>query len=144
MSIEEKWINNAIAQDTYERWYSSITKNKLELGAVIDRLSGDQHKSYKIIKDNLDRLTDLGFVYKYATTLEKQELIRIEFDSNLYYEKSMYRTPTMLDFLSHNAVIMKERGLLEYTKKRDSFPTIPLSGPDGTRTRDLRRDRAAF
>jgi hypothetical protein len=42
-----------------------------------------------------------------------------------------YRTPTMIDLLSRNHLLMKEKGLLLYNKKRDDFSIIPSSGLDG-------------
>ncbi len=144
VSIEEKWILNQITYDTYDRWFHSINTNKIALNAAIERLSRDQNNTYNVLQRNLDKLTDMRYVYEVCDTLEKQALIKIEFDNNLYYEGGSYRTPTMLDELAHNHLIMKEKGLLVYDKKRENLAIPPSSGPDGTRTRDLRRDRAAF
>lgn len=41
----------------------------------------------------MEKLTDLKDNYNISNTLEKQELIRLGFDSNMYYEKGIYRTP---------------------------------------------------
>lgn len=143
-SIEEKWITNKITQDTYERWFSSINNNRIALKASIERLSGNQNRTYKILQNNLEKLSDLEFIFNKTSPLEKQELINLGFEQNLYYQGGMYRTPTMIDLLAHNAHIMKEKELLVYEKKWGNFEVPPLSGLDGTRTRDLRRDRAAF
>lgn len=43
----------------------------------------------------------------------------------------MYRIPTMIEELSHNHLIMKERGLLEYKKKRGHLTIPPLRGLNG-------------
>jgi site-specific DNA recombinase len=144
ISIEEKWINNQINQETYQRWFTTIINNRMLLNASISRLSQDQDKVYNALYKNLERLTDLKYVFTHASTTEKQELIRLGFDNNLYYQDGIYRTPTMIDELSHNSLVMKGKGLLIYEKKRENLAIPPLSGPDGTRTRDLRRDRAAF
>ncbi len=53
------------------------------------------------------------------------------FDSNLYYESGIYRTPTMLGFLSHNHLRMRERNLLIYEKKERLRQEVPLSGERG-------------
>ncbi|PZQ96248.1 MAG: hypothetical protein DI539_30305, partial [Flavobacterium psychrophilum] len=139
-SIEEKWITNKITQDTYERWFTSINNNRMSLRASIERLSGNHNKTYRILKNNLEKLSDLEFVFEKTNTLEKQELVKVGFEQNLYYQDGVYRTPTMIDLLAHNSHIMKEKGLLIYEKKRENFSIPPLSGPDGTRTRDLCRD----
>ncbi|PLK42489.1 hypothetical protein C0V77_21010 [Emticicia sp. TH156] len=54
------------------------------------------------------------------------------FDQKLNYQEGMYRTPTMIDLLSHNCLIMREKGLLDYQKKkRENFSIPPLSGLNG-------------
>jgi hypothetical protein len=53
------------------------------------------------------------------------------FDKNLYYEKGVYRTPTMPSIFSHNQLLMKDKGYLIYEKKRDDFSIIPSSGVAG-------------
>lgn len=143
-AIEEKWITNKISHDTYERWFSSINSNRLSLKASIEHLSSDQSKTFRILENNLEKLTDLEFVFNKTNALEKQELINMVFDQKLYYQEGMYRTPTMIDLLSHNCLIMREKGLLDYQKKRGNFSIPPLSGPDGARTRDPLRDRQVF
>jgi hypothetical protein len=78
------------------------------LPTSINRLSQDQSKVYQKLYQNLERLSDLKYAYTKASTVEKQELIRLGFDNNLYYKNGIYRTPTMLDALAHNHLIMKE------------------------------------
>lgn len=123
-----------ITYDTYERWFSNITNNKIALKASIERLSTNQDRTYNILQKNLDKLSDLEYVFTHSNTLQKQKLVNLGFERNLYYQNGMYRTPTKVEMLSHNHLIMKEKGLLEWHKKRGNFSIPPLSGPDGTRT----------
>lgn len=134
LSIEEKWISDKINQDTYQRWYERITNNRAMLTSSINRLSQDQSKVYQKLYQNLERLSDLKYVYTKASTTEKQELIRLGFDNNLYYKNGIYRTPTMIDELAHNELIMKEEGLLIYERERGNHVVPPLSGERGIRT----------
>lgn len=126
LSIEEKWITNTINHETYQKWYNIITNNMLSLNAAIGRLNQNQDKVYTKLYENLERLTNLGYIYRHAETLDKQELVRLGFDNNLYYQNGLYRTPTMIEELSHNYLIMKEKGLLIYEKKRGNCK-IPRS-----------------
>jgi site-specific DNA recombinase len=107
-SIEEKWITNKITQDTYERWFSTINCNRISLKGAIDRLNGNQEKIYQSIKNNVDKLADLEFIFVKSSVFDKQELVRLVFERNLYYHGGMYRTPTMIELLSHNALKMRE------------------------------------
>ena len=94
----------------------------------------DKHV-FTILQKNLDLLVDLKSLYNRATITQKREFVKMVFDSNLYYQDGIYRTPAMIDLLPRNHLLMKEKGLLLYNKKRDDFSIIPSSGVAGNRTR---------
>lgn len=77
-------------------------QRKQHLKALIDRLSQNQTELYRTLYKTLDTLTDLKYVYNKCDASSKQELLRLGFDSNLYYEEGIYRTPTILEPLAHN------------------------------------------
>lgn len=134
-TVEEKWIKNEINKDTYERWYATYSSSILDLKGAIERLSRDQSPAYKLLEKNLDLLTDMRYVYCKSDTLQKREFVNLVFDSNLYYENGIYRTPTMMDIFSYNRLKMREKGYLIYEKKEGFRDEIPLSGGSGIRTR---------
>ena len=101
----------------------------------ITRLSQVDKHAFTILQKNLDLLVDLKSIYNRATITQKREFVKLVFDSNLYYQDGIYRTPTMIDLLSRNHLLMKEKGLLLYNKKRDDFSIIPSSGVAENRTR---------
>ncbi|HTM98488.1 MAG TPA: hypothetical protein VL088_07095, partial [Pedobacter sp.] len=68
------------------RWFSSINNNRISLKASIEHLSGDRNRTYKILQSNLEKLSDLEFVFDKTSTLEKQELVNLGFERNLYYQ----------------------------------------------------------
>ena len=133
-SVEEKWISNNINKDTYDRWYSIYNNEISNLKGAVERLKNDQSRTFRILEDRLELLTDMNHVYSRADTLQKREFVNMVFDSNLYYENGIYRTPTMLGLLSHNHLKMKEKGLLIYEKKEGLLDEDPLSGERGIRT----------
>ena len=133
-SVEEKWIKNKISQETYNRWHSTYNTDIKSLNSTIERLSTDQRRVFKILENKLDLLTDLSYVYNSADTLQKREFVNLVFDRNLYYHNGIYRTPTMLEFLSRNHLKMREKGLLIYEKKEGLLEKDPLSGERGIRT----------
>ncbi len=134
-SIEEKWIMNQIQHETYDRWMKDITRNRVHLMTQIERLSQDQGALYKKLYDVLETLTDLKYVFSRCSISDKQELLRKGFDANLYYKDGIYRTPTMIETFAHNALRMKEEGVLIYEKERGNFSIPPSSGVGGSRTR---------
>ncbi|MBO6213782.1 hypothetical protein [Algoriella sp.] len=127
-SVEEKWIKNEVNKDTYQRWFSSYNSEIISLKGAIERYSTDQQVTFKILEKNLNHLTDMKFIYSKANTLQKREFVNIVFDSNLYYENSVYRIPTMIDLFLSNHLKMKEEILLIYTKKGILLFRIPFSG----------------
>ncbi len=82
-------------------------------------------------------MTDLKSTYHKFDTLEKREFIDLVFDSNLYYENGMYRTPTMKNILSSKRLKMRELEVLIVNKKRKDFSILPSSALVGIRTPNL-------
>lgn len=134
-SVEEKWIKNEISKETYDRWYTTYNTEVTSCKDSITRLSHVDKHAFTILQKNLDLLVDLKSLYNRASITQKREFVKLMFDSNLYYQDGIYRTPTMIDLLSRNHLLMKEKGLLLYNKKRDDFSIIPSSGVAGNRTR---------
>src|SRR5690606_18400516 len=126
--LEEKWIKSEIARDTYDRWYSTYSHTILNLKGAVERLSEDQGKAFDILEKNLYLLSDMRYVYTKSDTMQKRDFINRVFDNNLYYKEGIYRTPTMLRLFTHNALKMKEKGLLIYEKKEGLLDEVPLSG----------------
>lgn len=116
-SVEEKWIKGLIERDTYTRWYDAYTNNIITLKGTIERLDTNGDKVMTIFNRNLFKLTGVKYIYTSCETLDKREFVKVVFDSNLYYENGIYRTPTMVGLLSHNSLKMKEKGYLIYEKK---------------------------
>ena len=137
LSVEEKYIRNEIDKDTYNRWNSKYKTNIDTLELAILRLKGNQKDVHKILNKHLSYLSDFKGIYEKSDTLEKRELIDLVFDSNLYYEKGVYRTPTMMSILSTNHLKMRSLGLLFLDKKRENFTILPSSALVGIRTPNL-------
>ena len=135
-SLEEKWIGNLITKESYERWFSNYSQEILRLKGQIEEASVNEIQAYKIMDRNLGLLSDMGFVFSNASTIQKQELIKLLFDENLYYENGIYRTPTFLEIFAHNHLKMRDKGLLIYKKKEEFREEIPLSREEGIRTLD--------
>lgn len=139
-SVEDKWIKNDINKETFERWSNLYNTEIRVLNTSIERLSTNQNKAYKILEKNLNSLNDIRQIYSKANTIQKREFVNLVFDSNLYYENGIYRTPTMLGIFSHNSLKMKDKGLLVYEKKKSLHVEDPFSGERGIRTYLLKTD----
>ncbi|HEY4060944.1 MAG TPA: hypothetical protein VGM30_03550 [Puia sp.] len=95
--------------------------------------------THALLVKNIGWLTDMEKVYlSCPTTAKKQELIRTVFDNSLWYEDRIYRTPYLIPELSHNELIMKEKGLLVINKKGENLTTLPSGGGEGIASAVLR------
>ncbi len=79
-----------------------------------------------LLEDNVNLLTDMRHVYHTSDTLQKRGCVHSVFDSNLYYENAIYRTPTMLGLVLRNHLKIKEKYCL-FTKKKRVFIKKTLS-----------------
>jgi len=71
--VEEKWLKNEIAQDTYRRWYGTYSENILNLKASIARLNRSQNEPFALLEKNLSSLSTLDTIYNRANTLQKRQ-----------------------------------------------------------------------
>lgn len=134
-SVEEKWINNQIAYDTYSRWFTDLNKQKHSLRARLEKLESKEQDVFERYEEEFRRLSNLKAIYYDASTVRKQELIRVVFDSRLYYKNKAYRTPFLLNLFDANSLIFSEKGLLFIDKKGENFSILPSGGAAGIRTR---------
>ena len=134
ISLEEKWINNQINFETYNRWHNDTLQKRVFIKATIDKLSKDESETYALLQENLYSLTDLQFLYNNATINNKQELLKKGFDSSLYYQNGIYRTPFLMDIFSHNSLILNQKKLLIIDEKRGISTILPTGGAAGSRT----------
>jgi site-specific DNA recombinase len=111
-SLEEKFISNQINAETYNKWHNTYKHKESSLRFAVEQLSGSQDKTWKLFKENLPKLSDVHFLYQSASLVQKQTFIKLVFNSQLRYESGSYRTPYLLKLFSHNALILKEKGLL--------------------------------
>lgn len=137
ISVEEKFIANQMHFETYNRWFADLNREKNTIESKIAKLQDGRNGISELVKGQLPFLSDMGFVWNKSKTLEKQQLIRIVFDNRLYYQEKTYRTPYLLELLSHNQLILKQKQLLLIEKKEDSFTESSRVEPSGVLSNPL-------
>jgi site-specific DNA recombinase len=115
--LEEKWIKSEINRETYDRWHKTYSTSIFDLNLEVGRLGTNQDRAFDILSKNVAMLSDMKYIYQKADILAKREFIKLVFDSNLYYEKGIYRTPTMVPIFFIKAQEMSVKGYLIYEKK---------------------------
>lgn len=113
LTVEKKFISeHSINAETYQRWHDQLSMRRIEVAAIIEKFSRDEHAAWLMISQDLGKLTDLQFLYNQITTPDKQELLRQVFDDCLYYQDKTYRTPWIMETFRHNLLALKQNGLL--------------------------------
>ena len=69
-----------------------------------------------------------------ATTVKKQQLLRLVFGSTLYYKDQCYRTPYLMKIFNHNQLTNNEKHIIITKEKGVSSDETPLGGAEGVRT----------
>lgn len=134
LSVEEKWISNQLSFETYQRWYSDLTNQRMSLKSQVERLSQKHDEVHLLLKSELSKLQDLNHIYDIASTVQKQQLVRLVFDRQLYYKDSTYRTKSLMPIFMHNELKLSEMNLLFVDKKRGLSMKVPSGGAEGSRT----------
>jgi DNA invertase Pin-like site-specific DNA recombinase len=129
-SVETKWIDEQMTFETYNKHFKDLTQQRIFLKSKIEQLSADDKEAYTLLYGNLKRLTDMVGLYESATVIQKQELIRMVFDSKLYYQSGSYRTPYIMNIFSHNLLILSEKKLLVLDEKVGSSTRTRLGGAE--------------
>lgn len=111
-SVEEKFIDNKINFDTYNRWHNELNGKRVTLRAEIEKLSRTMDHIYFLLQDNLQKLTDLQAVYKCSDLVKGQELLRMVFDNTLYLKDKVYRTTYLMPVFTHNLLTLNQKNLL--------------------------------
>lgn len=127
-SLEEKYIRNQIAPETYSRWFRELTNSRTHLKTQIDQLSVQNDELLYCLNNNLDGLSDLRELFRKASAADKQALITLGFDNQLTYSDGSYRTPYMLEIFQHNELILKQKKLLFLEQSVGNSGIIPSGG----------------
>lgn len=112
-NLEDKWLSNTIAVDTYQTWFPKLKEQRLKLTAELQELQRSVTDDHLNLITQIDCVTDMNYFYRVAATTDKHQLLNMVFDKSLYFREGICRTAFLLPFLRHNELILKEKRLLE-------------------------------
>lgn len=136
-TVEKKFLSeHSISTETYQRWHDGLSKKKVEIAGRIEQYSRDEHAAWAMISDDLQKLTDLQYLYNTISTPDKQELLRQVFDDSLYYKSGAYRTPWIMETFRHNLLELKGKNvlLIDGMEYQDAGTPVKWSPPAHNRT----------
>lgn len=127
-SLEMKYLRNEFEYEAYFKWKTKLNNDLFTLKTEIST----KESLSKPIQYDIDKLVNMGSVYKIADTIHKQSLVSAVFNNALYYYDGIYRTPYLLSLFQSKALILKEKRLLEYEQPLNILTESPVSSPNET------------
>lgn len=132
--LEERLVNDEIETETYRKYYRKFQSEKSLLNEEISYLNNLQEDILSEQLALLTQMTALTAIYKRSNLNQKHALLNGVFKHGLSYSEGAFRTPYINPVLTHNLLIMNEKGLLFLEQPDQDFDTIPCGAEEGTRT----------
>lgn len=126
-SLEEKYITDKIAPETYEKW-NSVYKRDLNSRMIeISDLNKSDSEVRGLVERNILRLSDLFYIFDKNTVEMKQAIIRAIFPDIFVKETTGFGTNYIIDIFRPN--ISKTLGILTIKETGDYgfLPKSPVS-----------------
>jgi len=134
--LTEKFINDAIDQDTYKKWQEKFRKDIALMNADVDRANlGRGRDPMALLEKSINVLSNMRQVYENATLEKQQSLIKLVFKEKLVYCEGEFRTPAIDPIFLSNTLGINEKGLLKFEKPTNLGTLVPSSTRGGNRTR---------
>lgn len=123
------WLLDASAykkwRDRYQGEIAICQKYLMDMSKPMD-----EYQSF--FKENLPRLGSLYYHYHNSDLHTKQALVKQVFNFQLYYHDGMYRTPYIMPVFAHNALVLKEKRLLEIEQPFSKSAKVLECAPNQT------------
>ncbi len=130
--LEEKFITGDLLPETYKKWFSKYATAESAMRYQLAELETNAEVKWKLFYEQLPRLGNIKGLYSDADLSQKRIFLRQVFKSGLSYAEGIYRTPYILPLLSHNTLILKEKGLLILEQPTQLAKENMISTPTGS------------
>ncbi len=133
-SLEEKYISNSIAKETYEKWFPQFSKELSEKNSEISELEDLNKNDFNKYLEVLPALTDLSAIYEVGDVTDKQMFLSGIFWGGFTKEKVGGRTGMLNPMFDVNYMKISHLIRVEQTKKPENFSGFPFCTPSRGRT----------
>lgn len=127
--LEERFMKDEIEHKTYRKWNEKYNIEKAVILNEVRHLHNGSEQNWNMLKDHLHLLTDVPKIYHSVSVEKQQLLLKMVFEHDLVYLNGAVRTPTINPALSHNSLILKEKGLLCIEQPNDFGDKSPVCSP---------------
>lgn len=111
-NVEEKFINGDLDTEAYKKWSNRLHQEISICKNYITEISTPADEQLLFYRKTLPKLGQLSYHYQNADLHTKQAILRAVFNSELYYQEGIYRTPYILPAFALKAATLKEKRLL--------------------------------
>lgn len=131
-NLEEKYINNDLDVTAYKKWRDRYQAEISICQKYIMDMSQPMDEYQSFFNENIHRLGNLYYHYHNSDLHTQQALVKQVFNFQLYYHDGMYRTPYIMPIFAHNALILKEKRLLEIEQPFEKSTKVLECAPNQT------------
>ncbi len=131
-NLEEKLINDQIDSQTYKKWFKRLRGQKAILEGEIQELNKEHSTSWITAEKLLPSLTNIPEIFEKANIFQKHSILREVFKAGLMFNEGSFRTPFINPALSHNLLILKEKGLLFLEQPSQDLNKITMCSEIGS------------
>lgn len=130
-SLEEKHIKRIYDDATYMKWKTRYMNDMETINKCVASLKEPLEARMQKAHDEFGNLRNLSFLFEKASVVEKHSWIKWVFDSKLYYEGNIYRTPYIKQIFSSKAALLKEKRLLIIEQPLPNSGLLNVGSPSG-------------
>ena len=133
-NIEEKFINNEINKDTFQKWSRKYTIEKSRLKEELKLLKSNFQDEIEKELEVLPNLLNLKDIYKSANINQQHSILNAVFKHGLVFHGDAFRTLSINPAFNDNLLITKEKGLLFLEQPSDNFDRLSSCAEEEIRT----------
>lgn len=131
--LEEKYLRTPdISEATYRRIMSEFKSDQSRFYKELAAANTNEQAYFDKLEAVLFRMTNIRAEFERMSTEKKHQFVNIVFNQHLSYEDGAYRTNKLHDLFFHNAVVLKEKGLLIINSPVRKMGEIPVGTPGGS------------
>ena len=125
-TLEEKYLSRKFDDQTFQNWNKKITEELQVINEQIQKAQASESDYWKTYFSRFKNLKTISDVFHSADPQLKKNFISMVFGKHLAYDGEIYRTPFLSPLFVSKALILKNKGLLDYNKKRGILENPPL------------------
>lgn len=104
-SLEEKYIQEKVAFDTYQKHYPIYRREIASLKMQLETMEGGKEEKMQLYREALPKMTNMNNLFQGCDMVNRQQLLRLLFPSGLIMTRTGYRTARIAEIFSLNDVI---------------------------------------